>query len=298
MFALNQNFLKRIFLFVAILGVGFSSYSQISQRPQDSCPSGQQQIGKLDSSTAICAGNSKIQVGAFGDFNNAKNFVNKMRSQGFDSALDPGIEGQLNKILISVNGKTGFSDDSAKTIGSRLAQAGIKYSVVIDRGSNNSSSGGGQRLQEANSQNTQRPQESLLPMRGFVEVLEAAQAVVERNPNAGNYLVQAGVPTEIASCSAVGVYAAAMFSRDSTGFPDNLIKQHAMNLAVMTLAYTRLKNQNPGLSAIFERDVRVLNQDPNYVQRLWPQCDRMLVQLLNLNSAVWANFFRRPFLPR
>lgn len=137
MFTLTQNFLKEIFLFVGLLGIGFPSYSQNAQRPQDPCPSGQQQIGKFDPSTTVCAGNSKIQVGAFGDFNNAKNFVNKMRSQGFDATLDPGIEGQLNKVLISVNGKTGFSDDSAKTIGSRLAQAGIKYSVVIDRGSDN-----------------------------------------------------------------------------------------------------------------------------------------------------------------
>lgn len=135
MFTLTQNFLKEIFLFVGLLGIGFPSFSQNAQRPQDPCPSGQQQIGKFDPSTTVCAGNSKIQVGAFGDFNNAKNFVNKMRSQGFDATLDPGIEGQLNKVLISVNGKTGFSDDSAKTIGSRLAQAGIKYSVVIDRGS-------------------------------------------------------------------------------------------------------------------------------------------------------------------
>lgn len=32
----EPKFFKRIFLFVAILGVGFSSYSQISQRPQNS----------------------------------------------------------------------------------------------------------------------------------------------------------------------------------------------------------------------------------------------------------------------
>jgi hypothetical protein len=95
-----------------------------------SCLQGQPLLGKIDANTEICGGHLKVQLGAFKDFSNATNFVKKMGSQGLQATLDPGIEGQMNKVFLSINGKFGFSEESVKKITPRLDQEGIKYVVV------------------------------------------------------------------------------------------------------------------------------------------------------------------------
>jgi hypothetical protein len=98
-----------------------------------SCPAGRKILGKIDSGQIICDGDSRVQVGAFKDLSNAKNFAAKMRSQGIDTSIEPGIDGQINRIFFSIGGSVSFSEDSSKLIGSRLTRDGIKYSISSGR---------------------------------------------------------------------------------------------------------------------------------------------------------------------
>jgi hypothetical protein len=95
-----------------------------------SCPTGRKILGKIDLGQVVCDGELRVQVGAFKDLSNAKNFAAKMRSQGIDTLIDPGIDGQLNRVFFSIGGGVSFSEDSSKLIGAKLARDGIKYTVV------------------------------------------------------------------------------------------------------------------------------------------------------------------------
>ncbi len=68
-------------------------------------------------------------------------------------------------------------------------------------------------------------------------------------------------------------------------FDANQVKQHAINLAVTTLAYENLKAQGNADRQIFENYIYELkNKGPDKVADIWPMCDGMLMMGFDLRS--------------
>jgi hypothetical protein len=145
---------------VSALCLSANAAQYLSQEPvskafvkisSSSCPSDRKILGEIDSGQVICDGGSRVQLGAFKDLSNAVNFVTKMRSQGIDTLISPGIDGQVNRVFFSIGGGVSFSEDSLRLIEDKLARDGVKYSLL-----SNQQASAGQSVPQPQSNTTDR----------------------------------------------------------------------------------------------------------------------------------------------
>jgi hypothetical protein len=98
------------------------------------------------------------------------------------------------------------------------------------------------------------------PMVGFSDAAKKAFELIGNNPIFLNHIVNNINHMRITACAAVGAYMSVAIIENPKIFDANQVKQHAINLAVTTLAYENLKAQGNADRQIFENYIYELKK--------------------------------------
>jgi hypothetical protein len=138
-------------------------------------------------------------------------------------------------------------------------------------------------------------------LRSFNDVLKVAIYLSERNPQFVDAYITVSSPQQIAMCATIGMKAGAVAAMNPNLFADNsMVKIHALNSAVSTLAHKKLSDQGrmpkEFLSMYVDRFKPLTLV--NILESNWPVCDKALAfAFKRLSENEFANYVKWPYKP-